>query len=42
MRNTENNYSTPKAEIIRIDSIDVITTSLPGDDNTVGPWVDID
>ena len=41
MKNT-NNYSAPKAEIICIDSIDVITTSVPGDENTVGPWVDID
>lgn len=42
MKDNKNIYETPVAEVIFIEAVDVITESLPGDGNTVGPWVTID
>lgn len=41
------NYSAPAAEIIEINGVDVITTSVPSDGtetggDPIGPWVPID
>ena len=42
MKNNKNIYAAPTAEVIFMEAVDVITESLPGDSDTVGPWVTID
>lgn len=46
MKNANNIYLAPEAEVILVEAIDVITTSDNGGNggttDVVGPWVDID
>ena len=43
MKNANNIYLAPEAEVILVETVDVITTSdNGGSSDVVGPWVDID